>query len=89
LVVGAYVKQSDGGVSGNSALYQTLEKLNLKVPEGTILPHRKITLPHIFVGDKSYPLTTYRMKPYSRRTLDRSKAISRNYRPSRAGHVVE
>jgi len=33
-------------------------------------------LPHIFVGDEAYPLTTYTMKPYSRRTLDRNKACA-------------
>jgi hypothetical protein len=33
-------------------------------------------LPHIFVGDEAYPVTTYIMKPYSRRTLDRNKACS-------------
>jgi len=88
VTVGAYGKESDGGVFVNSALYQSSETRSLKVPDGTILPHRKITLPHIFVGDKAYPLTTYIMKPYSRRTLHRSKEIS-NYRPMRAGRVVE
>jgi hypothetical protein len=58
------------------------------VPENTVLPHSEITLPHIFVGDKAYLQTTYLIKPYSRRTLDRSKAIY-NYRLSRARQVVE
>jgi hypothetical protein len=57
------------------------------LPEDTVLPLSEITLPHIFVGDEAYPLTTYIMKPYSRRTLDRSKTIF-NYRLSRARHVV-
>jgi hypothetical protein len=35
----------------------------------------EITLPHVFVGGEAYPLTTCLMKPYSRRTLDKSKAI--------------
>ena len=58
------------------------------MPEDTVLLHSKVTLPHIFVGDKAYPLTTYLMKLYSRRTLDKSKAIF-NYRLSRARRVVE
>jgi hypothetical protein len=66
-----------------------LETLNLKVLEGTILPHTKITFPHIFVDDKAYSVTTYIMKPNRRRTLDRSKTLSRNYRPSRAGRFEE
>ena len=85
--VGVYGKQSDGGVFRNSVLYQNLETRNLKLPEDTVLSHSEITLSDIFVGDEEYPITTYLMKPYSRRTLYRSKAIF-NYRISRA-HVVE
>ena len=86
--IGAYTKQSDDGVFQYSALYQSLETRSLKVSEDTVLPHIQITLPHTFVGDKAYPLTTYLMKLYSRRTLDRKKAIF-NYRLSRARRVVE
>jgi hypothetical protein len=85
--VGAYGKQSDGGVFRHSALYQSLETRSLKLPEDTVLPNSEITLPYVFVGDETYPLT-YVMKPYSRRTLDRSKAIF-NYRLSRARRIVE
>jgi len=60
----------------------------LKFSEDTFLPHSQITLPNTFVGDEAYPLTTYLMKLYSRRTLERSKAIF-NYRLSRAHRVVE
>jgi len=58
-----------------------LETPSLKFPEDTILPHSEVTLPHIFVGGEAYPLATYLMKPYSRRTLDRSRAVF-NYRLS-------
>ena len=51
------------------------------------MPHSEITLPHIFVCDKVYPLTTYLIKPYSR-TLARSKAKF-NYRLPCAQCVVE
>ena len=73
--VWAYGKQSDGGFFRYSALYQSLEIQSLKLPEDTVLPNSEITLPYVFVGDEAYPLTTYLMKPYSRRTLDRSKAV--------------
>jgi len=86
--VGAYGKQSDGGVFQYLALYQSLETRSLQLPEDTVLPKSEITLPHIFVGDEVCPLTTYLMKPYSRRTLNRSKAIF-NYRLSHARRVVE
>jgi len=86
--VGAHGKQSDGAVFRYSALYQSLEIRSLKLPDSTVLPNSEITLPYVFVGDEAYPLTTYLMKPYSRRTLDRSKAIF-NYRLSLARRVVE
>ena len=86
--VGAYGTQGDGGVFRYSALYQSLGTRSLKLPEDTVLPNSEITLPYVFVGDEAYPLTTYLMKPYSRRTLDRSKAIF-NYRLSRARRIVE
>ena len=85
--VGAHGKQSDGGVFRYLALYQSLKTRSLQLPEDTVLPNSEITLPHIFVGEEAYPLT-YLMKPYSRRTLDRSKAIF-NYRLSHARRVVE
>jgi hypothetical protein len=52
-------KQSNGGVFRNSALYQSLEIRSLQVLEDTLSPHSEITLPHIFVGDEAYLLTTY------------------------------
>ena len=73
--IGAYGKQNDGGILRNSALYQSLEKRSLQFREDTVLPLSEITLPHIFVDDEVYPLTTYIMKPYSSRTSDISKAI--------------
>jgi len=85
--VGAYGKQNDGGVCRNSALYQSLATWNLQLPEDAVLPLSKITLPQTFVGHEAYPLTTYKMKPYSR-TLNRCKAIF-NYRLSRVRRVVE
>jgi hypothetical protein len=59
LDVGAYGKQSDGGVFRNSAPYQSLETQSLQVPEDTVLPHSEIILPHTFVGDEVYLVTTY------------------------------
>jgi hypothetical protein len=83
--LGAFGKQSSGEVFQYLALYPSLETPSLKFTEDTILPHSEITLPHVFVGDETYPLATYLMKPYSRRALDRSRAIF-NYRLSCA-HV--
>jgi hypothetical protein len=57
--VGAYGKQSDGGVFRNSAVYQSLETRSLQVPGDTVLPHSENTLSYIFVGDEAYLPTTY------------------------------
>jgi len=51
--VGAYGKQSDGGVFRYSSVYQSLETGSLQAPEDRVLSHGEITLPHIFVGDES------------------------------------
>jgi hypothetical protein len=65
-----------------------LKTQSLKLHEVTVLPNSEITLPQSFVGDEAYPLTTHLMKPHSRRTLDRSKAIF-NYRLSHVRRVAE
>jgi hypothetical protein len=57
--IGAYGKQSAGGIFRNSVLYQSLEARSLQVPEDTVLPHSEITLLYVFVGDEAYLLTTY------------------------------
>jgi hypothetical protein len=86
--VGAYGKQSDGGVFRYSTLFQNLETGTLQVPDAVALPNSDIIVPHVFVGDEAYPLTSYLLKPYSRRTLDKNKAIF-NYRLSRARRITE
>jgi hypothetical protein len=68
--VGACGKQSDGGVSRYSYLYQSLETRSLKLSEDAVLPNSEITLYHVFVGDEAYPLTTYltfRLRPACQR----------------------
>jgi hypothetical protein len=56
--IGAYGKHSDGGAFLNSDPFQSLETRSLKLPEDAVLPHCKVTLPRILVGDGAYPLTT-------------------------------
>jgi hypothetical protein len=45
-----------------------LETGTLQVP----LPNSDIIVPHVFVGYEASPLTSYLLKPYSRRTLDKN-----------------
>jgi hypothetical protein len=73
--VGAYGKQSDGGVFRYSALYHTLETRSVRLSEDTVVSNSEITLLRGMVGVEACPLTTYFMKPYCRRSLDTSKAF--------------
>ncbi|XP_067141708.1 uncharacterized protein [Centruroides vittatus] len=86
--VGAYGRQSDGGVFKYSVLYQNLESNKLELPSDTTLPHSNTKAPYVLIGNEVYPLTPYLLKPYSRRSLDKSETIF-NYRLSRARRVVE
>jgi hypothetical protein len=86
--VEVYGNLNDDGVFWTSALYQSLETRSLQLSEDTVLPLTEITLPHVFVDVEAYPLTTYIMKPCSRRTLERSKAIF-HYRLSPTRRVVD
>lgn len=86
--VGGYGKQSDGGTFHVSSLYNLLQAEALNIPSNDVLPSTTISMPYVFVGDEAYPLLTYLLKPYSRRTLDADKEYF-NMRLSRARRLVE
>jgi hypothetical protein len=77
--VGAYGKNSDGEIFGNSNLGKALQRGTLPIPGNAALPDTSIEAPHVIVGDKAFPLKTYLPGPYSRQDLDISKRIF-NYR---------
>lgn len=86
--VGAYGKQSDGGIFSESTLYQRLKNGTFNMPADTELPQTDIKLPFVIVGDEAYPLTPWLMRPFPRRELDDLKRTF-NERLSRARRVVE
>lgn len=86
--VGAYGRQSDGGVFRYSALYRNLQNQHLKLPADSYLPNSNLKVPHVLIWDEAYPFCTYLMKPYPRNALNNDKTIF-NYRLSRARRVVE
>ena len=45
-------------------------------------------MPYFVIGDDAFPLTTYMMKPFSKRQMDDDEHIF-NYRLSRARRIVE
>jgi hypothetical protein len=81
-------RYGDGGIFAHSKLGKYVET-RLGIPQDKQLPGTHLA-PHVFVGDKAFPLKTYLMRPYPR---SQSKGVNEksnfNYRLSRARRVVE
>lgn len=86
--IGAYGKESDGGIFSHSNLSIQLENGGLNAHSLRKLPGTDIALPHVLVGDEAYPLKTYLMRPYPQRNLGPEEEIF-NKRLSNARQVVE
>jgi len=86
--VGAYGKQSDGGIFCHSSLYQLLSSNNFNMPHARKLPLSDVELSFVILGDEAYPLLSYLMRPYPRRQLTESQRLF-NYCLSRGRRVVE
>lgn len=54
--MGAYGKQSDGGIFSSSNIYNRLETDNFNMPEPKVLPNSDILAPYVLLGDEAYPL---------------------------------
>jgi hypothetical protein len=85
--VGAYGKQSNGGIF-RSSLDQLKNSNNFNIPDDKELPLSDVKLPFVMLGDEAYPLLSYLMRPFPRRQLTESKRIF-NYRLSRGRREVE
>ncbi|KAL3222167.1 hypothetical protein MRX96_028904 [Rhipicephalus microplus] len=81
--VGAYGKQSDGGVLEQSKFGCRLENGKLHIPRDLELPNTSHPAPCVFVGDEAFQLRTDFLRPYPGRWLEDEKRIF-NYRLSRA-----
>ncbi|XP_044744261.1 protein ALP1-like [Coccinella septempunctata] len=86
--VGAYGKESDGGIFSNSNLSDKLESGALGAKSLAALPGTTIKVPHVLLGDEAYPLKTYLMRPFPREHLTPPRRIF-NQRLSRARQVIE
>ncbi|KAB0802472.1 hypothetical protein PPYR_04658 [Photinus pyralis] len=86
--VGAYGKNSDGGIFSSSNLGKALQRGTLSVPRNSTLPDTTTDAPHVIVGDEAFPLKSYLMRPYPGHDLDLQKRIL-NYRLCRVRRIVE
>lgn len=75
--VGAKGRASDGGVWRNCSFNEALQADVLNIPSDAVI-----------VADDAFPLTTFLLKPYSKRNLSRAERIF-NYRLSRARRISE
>lgn len=87
--VGAYGKNSDGGILAHSEMGKRFEEKTLNVPNDTLLPGTAIEAPYVIIGDEAFPLKPYFLRPYPEKHLDTDDKRIYNYRLSRARRVVE
>ncbi|KAE9543510.1 hypothetical protein AGLY_002310 [Aphis glycines] len=87
--VGAYGKNSDGGILAHSNLGKSLENGSLNIPSDAILPNTNNSAPYVILGDEAFPLKTYLMRPYPGKQLDDLSRRIYNYRLCRTRRVVE
>ncbi|XDV51931.1 hypothetical protein PO909_020723 [Leuciscus waleckii] len=86
--VGAYGRESNGGVLGRSAFGSRLAEGNINLPGPAVLPGTTTPSPFFFLGDEAFPLQQNLMRPYPGTNLQDRKRIY-NYRQARARRVVE
>lgn len=86
--IGANGACSDCQVFNISELKAKIDDDSIGFPEPEPLPGDDKDMPFFIIGDDAFPLKTWMMKPFSRRSLSRQEAIF-NYRLSRARRIVE
>lgn len=88
--IGAYGKNSDGGILSNSNLGKALEKNKLNIPNDQYFPDANEKLPLVIIGDEAFPLKKYLLRPYpGPQMYEDQKKKNFNDRLSRARKVVE
>ena len=88
--VGTNGRASDGGIFGECSLVRAIEHQDnpLGIPPSRPLPGRTTDTPFVILGDDAFPLKSYVMKPYKKKTQEHKEKIY-TYRQSRGLLVVE
>ncbi|XP_068204670.1 putative nuclease HARBI1 [Palaemon carinicauda] len=86
--VGAEGGASDGGTGSNCSLHDAVEENRAEVPQPELLPNDDHPVPNHFVGDDTFALRTWMMKPFSYGSQVLRERIY-SHRLSRARRVVE
>jgi len=88
--IGAYGRNSDGGVFKSSSLGQALANGRLNMPPPKPLTHSDVIVPHVIVCDEAFPLTPNTMRPFPGKSLENNRDNKvYNYHHCRARRVVE
>lgn len=88
--VGAFGRNSDGGVLAESKLGTSLANNTADIPADTPLQNDGEPMPHVIIGDQAFPLKRYLMRPYSKEAVsNNANKKNFNYRLSRARRTVE
>ena len=78
----------DSGAWNKSSLLQVIQNGLVKLPKDDALPVNGVTAPYVFVGDDTFALKKFMMKPYPQQNLTADKRVY-NYRHSRARRTSE
>ncbi|XP_070515353.1 uncharacterized protein [Cardiocondyla obscurior] len=87
--IGAYGRQSDGGIFRSSLIGQKFDNKRMNLPEPQPISANGICLPYVLIGDEAFPLTEYLLRPYPGRGGLNKKRKIYNYRLSRARRMIE
>lgn len=65
--IGAYGKDSEGGVLQNSKIYNLIEKGSLKLSNAKPLPNFSTEAPFVFIEDEAFPLKEHLLRPFPKK----------------------
>ena len=88
--VGAYGRNSNGGIFAKSNLGKAMGSGRLHLPQDASLPGAPYLgpMPYVMIGNEAFPLQKHLMRPFPGRRCSTNQQIY-NYRLSRARRIVE